>query len=286
MKTRMKRTLSLLLALVLTLGLMTTSVLSASAADDKKVPSKVVYTYTDSDNKKISDTYLCTYNPDNKSLTVGEQFSFVAFYQPGTANDTNAVLLTGMPEAYLAVNDAVRNGKVTKVFLKNSNIQTTYNITRSDDGLVSKITSTTRKLGSAYDLNRQVETTHFEYDLDGNITSITKESSLLTSDQALSVVSYTFGYFANRMVSVTTTTTVGSSAESVSALLRTDNSGRVTKTLTLDSAKTYDYDTAGRPTKLMGLTVSYYDTNYVASAAETDDNGAVKTQYQFSYVDV
>ncbi len=270
----MKKIISVLLTLVMTLGILSAAAVSTYAAGNY-VPSTVSLSET---GGKFSSSYsnrTLTYNANGSPIDNGIAYAFISLSDAGTQN-RNIMLTDFSDEIKYCMSNVCRSGKVKKIIVHNyvdhyNSSTDTINITASN-GLVTKITFSKVRYYKGGKDSQQVSTGTYTYTYNdaGNLTKINWHAG---SEAEKTEFSYDS---AGRLAQSVWTCGVGKEVVTNYTL---DNLGRVTNYGGIQIS----YNALGRCTRIGTVTFAYNSNGTLKTSTDhTVENKAAAT-YSYTY---
>lgn len=270
----MKRTISLVLALILALSSLSLLMVGSSAAGNY-IPNKITFS-------EPQGSFTGTYNSDSKTLTfssngnmdAGYAFPWLALADVST-NNKNIMLMRPDDETKFAMANVVRNGKVDHIRVNvtidaKNNSKYTFDFTRNGKGQTTKVSTgyIIYHNGAAETSAPNRGTYTYTYNDKGDVSTITYEDK----DGVQKTT-----YFYNRS-GILTHTEWTYDGTTITDPVKTDSKGRVTEYDGYD----FKYNSDGLVTKLYDYTFTYNEKGCMATATQTGENGKA-AHHTYSY---
>ena len=273
----MKRTASLLLALVMVLSVFSALAVPGLAAG-YKVPKSISMSQT---GGKFSESFAdgtLTYKAGGTGIDHGVDYPFLELSNAGTQNQNIARVMFD-PEVRFAMSTVCRTGKVKKISIHNyvdhyTSSTDTYTISASN-GRVNQISRSTKRYYKGGMDSQQPSTSVFTFtydDMTGNLVKINWHAG---KEAERTVFEYQNGQL------VSSTWTCGSGKDVVTRFTL-DSEGRVTKYGRIK----VEYNSKGLVSKIDTWTFSYNDTGTMKSAVDHDVNNKAAASFSYTYTTI
>ena len=273
----MKRTASLLLALVMVLSVFSALAVPGLAAG-YKVPKSISMSQT---GGKFSESFAdgtLTYKAGGTGIDHGVDYPFLELSNAGTQNQNIARVMFD-PEVRFAMSTVCRTGKVKKISIHNyvdhyNSSTDTYTISASN-GRVNQISRSTKRYYKGGMDSQQPSTSVFTFtydDMTGNLVKINWHAG---KEAERTVFEYQNGQL------VSSTWTCGSGKDVVTRFTL-DSEGRVTKYGRIK----VEYNSKGLVSKIDTWTFSYNDTGTMKSAVDHDVNNKAAASFSYTYTTI